>query len=172
MPNGDCGRKGIIEDRENSSVLISVGSKRVVTAWKQMVRIENKQVDALCCEIDNKADSFTASSSATLSSLSFQWLSTDMPTKHTSYANSKNTKKLAEIAAYQIMNPSDAISTGSPSSECQKMESNICLEDDHENDWRYLDVTAFLVKDADSRFVCLRISPLAFSYLLLDYIIQ
>lgn len=47
---------------------------------------------------------------------------------------------------------SDAIYL-SPFPQNQKIESKSCLGDEFENDWRYLAVTAFLVKVAYSRSV-------------------
>ncbi|KAI3449343.1 hypothetical protein Pfo_006008 [Paulownia fortunei] len=151
VPNVVYRQNGTLEDRD-PLILISVGAKRVVTAWKQMITMSNKRVDTICSEIDNKNENnITGSSTATMSSVSFQWLSTDMPFKHTSYVKRQNTVEVFEKAEDLTMTTSDAISIESLSSKYRKMEPNLCPEDNHENDWRYLDVTAFLVKETGSR---------------------
>lgn len=68
--------KGVaVEDQENPCLLISVGAKRVLTAWKQKFRVRTK-VEGLSSRPANGN-----SSSTVPPSMSFQWLSTDMPTK-------------------------------------------------------------------------------------------
>lgn len=105
-------------------ILISVGAKRVVTAWKQTLTTGKNGVNE---------NNLTGSTASTLSSLSFQWLSSDMPLRHNSFTKRQNNKDVSET-------PEDAIP-----------EPYLNPEDNLENDWRYLDVTAFLVKEAGSR---------------------
>lgn len=157
IPNVVYGQNGTLEDRD-PFILISVGAKRVVTAWKQTVAMSNKRVDTICSGVDKKNENnLTGSSAATMSSFSFQWLSTDMPLRHTNYMKRQNTKEILETAGDLITTTSDAISIESLSSKYRKMEPNLCPEDNLENDWRYLDVTAFLVKVAGSRSVQVKI---------------
>ncbi|KAL8544780.1 hypothetical protein ACS0TY_005123 [Phlomoides rotata] len=152
IPNIFCGKKGMLEDKD-PFILISVGAKRVVTAWKQIVTMNNKTVSTICNETEKKNENnFTKNSStAAMSSLSFQWLSTDMPFRHPSNMKRQNTKEALKTTGDIISTTSDAISTESVSPKYGAMEPNQCPEDHLENDWRYLDVTAFLVKEAGSR---------------------
>ncbi|XP_011079487.1 uncharacterized protein LOC105162994 [Sesamum indicum] len=155
MPNVVYRQNGTFEDRD-PFILISVGAKRVVTAWKQMIIMSNKGVDSVCRETDKKNENnMTGPSTETMPSFSFQWLSTDMPFKHTSYVKRKYTKEVLETDEDLSTRTSDSVPIELLSSRCRKKEANLCPEDDLENDWRYLDVTAFLVKEYGSRIsVC------------------
>ncbi|KAK4418002.1 WD repeat-containing protein 6 [Sesamum alatum] len=155
MPNVVYRQNGTLEDRD-PFILISVGAKRVVTAWKQMITMSNNGVDSVCRETDKKnVNNLRGPSTENVSSFSFQWLSTDMPFKHTSYAKRQCTKEVLETDEDLSTTTSDAVSVELLSSRCRKKEANLCPEDDLENDWRYLDVTAFLVKECGSRIsVC------------------
>ncbi|CAA2979716.1 uncharacterized protein LOC111412465 [Olea europaea subsp. europaea] len=151
MPDVVYRQNGTLEEQEIPFILISVGAKRVVTAWKQIIRTSNKRVDTKYSELDTKHEKSFSSSSATMPLLSFQWLSTDMPSKSTSYAKRQNTKGVFETAENACIMKSNAVSGESHSSECRKMDHG----DKFENDWRYLAVTAFLVKVSKSRIsVC------------------
>lgn len=146
-------QNGTLEDRD-PFILISVGAKRVVTAWKQIITMSNERVGTICSKIDKKKEkNFTGSSRATMSSFSFQWLSSDMPFKQANYTKKQSTKEVLETAEDLSMDSSDAISIELLSSKYQTIESNLGSEDYLENDWRHLDVTAFLVKEAGSRSV-------------------
>lgn len=140
-------QNGTAEAR-NPLILISVGAKRVVTAWKQTVTTGM---------MDKKNDDYsTGSSAATMSSVSFQWLSTDMPLRNNSYMKRQNTKEDSEAPEGAIMTASDDIPCESVSPKSQNTGPNLYPEDNLENDWRYLDVTAFLVKEAGSRYARLK----------------
>lgn len=131
-PNEVYGQNGASED-ENPSILISVGAKRVVTAWKQIVQMNNQKLDLPCDDVNLKSENnLNGSSTTTLSSFSFQWLSTDMPHKYTNFVNRNK-----EFAA----------------DDHNTTTSDATSSDHLENDWRYLDVTAFLVKEPGSRSV-------------------
>lgn len=145
-------KKGTTDDKD-PLILISVGAKRVVTAWKQIVAMNNKRVGTICNEMEKKNENNFTDSSTAMPSLSFQWLSTDMPFRHPSYMKRQNTKEVLKTTGDIISTTSDAISIESVSPEYGTMEPNPCPEDHLENDWRYLDVTAFLVKEAGSRSV-------------------
>ncbi|PWA96476.1 transducin family protein / WD-40 repeat family protein [Artemisia annua] len=108
----DTKKHGIpIDDQENQFLLISVGAKRVLTAWKRKI-----------------------------SSMSFQWLSSDFPTRN-SGTNLKESKK---------EKTNGNIDNGSVDSLTQE-KNELCCTDSLENDWRYMAVTAFLVKLSGSR---------------------
>ncbi|XP_051118553.1 uncharacterized protein LOC127242882 isoform X2 [Andrographis paniculata] len=135
IPNAPYRQNGAAED-ENPSILISVGAKRVITAWKQL---SSQISDAL------------SGSSASKSPFSFQWLSTDVPGKRTSSVKKNDTEEFIETVNDPSTSTSDAISINSCLSGYRNLESNICLEDSLDHDWRYLDITAFHVKEAGSR---------------------
>ncbi|KAL1816485.1 hypothetical protein DCAR_0520886 [Daucus carota subsp. sativus] len=113
----------ILEDVDSPLLLISVGAKRVLTAWKQNLR------KALPYGEDNKTKSDFSYKSELSTSMPFKWLSTDMPIRSSNSRGNKN--------------------------NTENMDSVDLLGDKYENDWRYLAVTAFLVKSPDSRIsVC------------------
>ncbi|KAK4406885.1 WD repeat-containing protein 6 [Sesamum angolense] len=114
MPNVVYRQNGTSEDRD-PFILISVGAKRVVTAWKQMIIMSNKGVDSVCICVKRQY-----------------------------------TKEVLETDE-DLSTTSDSVPIEQLPSRCRKKEANLCPEDDLENDWRYLDVTAFLVKECGSR---------------------
>lgn len=130
MPGEVHRQNQTIEDPENPLLLISVGAKRVVTAWKQRLAMRSNREE----------DRFHGSS------FSFQWLSTDMPTKDRNHDNRQNT----EIEVEGTGNAYTRAGEFNVSSDVNNILKD-CLEDKCENDWRYLAVTAFLVKAAESR---------------------
>ncbi|KAL5561082.1 hypothetical protein UlMin_030829 [Ulmus minor] len=127
------------ENKESPQLLISVGAKRVLTSWLLRNRKPDKSEDTL--GNDNLG---------VPSSMSFQWLSTDMPPKY-SRANKGRGNNDKEISvAENVSNGKDDVETGKG-----KLELKSCIADKCEDDWRYLAVTAFLVKCAGSRItVC------------------
>ncbi|CAH9082556.1 unnamed protein product [Cuscuta epithymum] len=133
---------GELENQGNVVLLVSVGAKRVITAWKQKVRSIEETMQSQYCEHENR-DGITShgpSPSNKLSHLSFQWLSSDMPTRNNNCLH-ENTDKIIE--AVENVQPL--------SSKDRKVESELHLVDRCENDWRYLAVTAFLAKGSGSR---------------------
>lgn len=156
IPNIFHGKKETLEDKD-PYILVSVGAKRVVTAWKQIVMEKQNE------------NNFTNSSGAAMSSLTFQWLSTDMPFRHPSYNKRQNTKEVLKTNGGIINTTSDAISIESVSPKIETMEPP---EDHLENDWRYLVVTAFLVREAGSRSVHLNHCSCSFSVNYLIYSIK
>lgn len=153
IPDGVCENTKTFEDQENVFILISVGAKRVITAWKQTIGMSKIPIDTQCSESNNiVGNNFTSSFTAT-PSLSFQWLSTDMPFKSSTYGKIQNTKEVHATAENLSTMTVGIISGESHSSKYRK--TDLYLQDNHENDWRYLGVSAFLVKDARSRIsVC------------------
>ncbi|KAM3323632.1 putative protein isoform X1 [Capsicum chacoense] len=137
MPENGYGEKWFVEDPEDCSLLISVGAKRVVTAWKQKrkMRIREGTLDSEC-NIKNDLR-FHGS----LSSASFQWLSTDMPTREKNHGKQQNNQKVSGTVK----------NGGSFASEDKRSYSEPCIPDICENDWRYLAVTAFLLQIAGTR---------------------
>ncbi|XP_055818010.1 uncharacterized protein LOC129887079 isoform X2 [Solanum dulcamara] len=136
MPESVNSEKWFLEDPEDCSLLISVGAKRVVTAWKQKskMRIREGTLDTEC-NIKNDLHFH-----GLLSSASFQWISTDMPTRERNHGKQ------------QIKKVSGTVENGgSFSSEDKRSYSETCVPDIFENDWRYLAVTAFLVQVAGTR---------------------
>ncbi|KAG6412590.1 hypothetical protein SASPL_125273 [Salvia splendens] len=146
---------GIVNGRD-PFILISVGAKRVVTAWKQTVTTIKNRVDAISSEMNkNNENNSSDSSAATMSSLSFQGLSTDMPLRHNSNMKRQDSNNVSETPEDGIVTASNAIPCESVSPECRNTEPNLYPVDNFDNDWRYLDVTAFIVREAGSRFsVC------------------
>ncbi|KAL5060748.1 hypothetical protein RYX36_032352 [Vicia faba] len=132
-------------DKDNPTLLISVGAKRVLTSWLlKSTRLENKTDFHTDNQQDSKEvdDRFLSSLS---SSMTFQWLSTDMPTKYST------THRYAENNAGKV----DVAENGSNIKIDAEPRMVNLVRDKHEDDWRYLAVTAFLVKCAGSRIsVC------------------
>ncbi|KAL6968709.1 hypothetical protein U1Q18_034503 [Sarracenia purpurea var. burkii] len=169
LPKGINRQNVVMEDQENPCLLISVGAKRVLTCWKQKNRTKNLKEAAVATNPENGTGSGFNSSSGMLSSVSFQWLSTDMPIKYCSTREIKaNTDK--EAGTSENVVGSDA-SYLLPFLENRKKESKSCIEDNFENDWRYLAVTAFLVEVAYSRFDVASLVPLSSPVLALQHVI-
>lgn len=74
----------ILEDVDSPLLLISVGAKRVLTAWKQNLR------KALPYGEDNKTKSDFSYKSELSTSMPFKWLSTDMPIRSSNSRGNKN----------------------------------------------------------------------------------
>lgn len=115
----------VVKNKDSTSLLISVGSKQVLTTWILQPRIaDNRQMCLSGLDVDSKQSSENGDSA-----MSFQWLSTHMPPKLP-----RNGLK----AGHAKQN-----FEGGDSSVAQ---SNLVIMDQMENDWRYLSVTAFLLK--------------------------
>ncbi|KAF8401230.1 hypothetical protein HHK36_012160 [Tetracentron sinense] len=141
------------ENINNQLLLISVGAKRVLTSWLlRNSRVDNKE-EALDDGPLNKTGNNLSPLSRELSSMSFQWLSTDMPAKFSSTHRTENTEEI--IGQVENASSMKAEATSIHFAKNGEMESKSGLRDKYENDWRYLAVTAFLVKVADCRLtVC------------------
>ncbi|PRQ45100.1 hypothetical protein RchiOBHm_Chr3g0486501 [Rosa chinensis] len=150
IPNLRTGNNGATENRETPTLLISVGAKRVLTSWLLRNRKVDKKEEIVCDpQHDNTGNGNTCLSPES-PSMSFQWLSTDMPAKYSSIQKlPKNIEKRADQAGDVSDGKDDA------ASEKGNKELNSCIKDKYEDDWRYMAVTAFLVKCANSRItVC------------------
>ncbi|XP_057519754.1 uncharacterized protein LOC130800308 isoform X2 [Amaranthus tricolor] len=143
--NGTCETNNFLENSDNPCLLISVGAKRVLTSWllrKRQNSMGNVSVDGL----ENKNGSHKSSPEHT-SSISFKWLSSDMPVKCV------RTKKKIQNSENLVGSLEEVSGSNSVSSFKEKELMPLC--DALDNDWRYLAVTAFLVNVAKSRFtVC------------------
>ncbi|XP_024966186.1 uncharacterized protein LOC112506409 isoform X2 [Cynara cardunculus var. scolymus] len=138
MPN----KQGItLDDQEDQFLLISVGAKRVLTAWKRKISSGPKSEEAL--QSTGRPNNCENNQSGGSSSMSFQWLSSDFPTR-SSGTNLKGSKE-------KITANLDNVSIVSSDRASDSLQTKFCCSDDHENDWRYLAVTAFLVKFLGSR---------------------
>ncbi|KAG6606915.1 WD repeat-containing protein 6, partial [Cucurbita argyrosperma subsp. sororia] len=135
---------------ENPVLLISAGAKRVLTSWLQKYRKLEKMEGTSACLRQN--EEVRNEPSRLASSISFKWLSTDMPTKRSSsHRNSYNRREDEAKSSYSI-NP-DAESNLLQEKEELSLKS--CPVEKYEDDWRYLAVTGFLVKHFNSRItVC------------------
>uniref|UniRef100_A0A7N0UV80 WD repeat-containing protein 6 n=2 Tax=Kalanchoe fedtschenkoi TaxID=63787 RepID=A0A7N0UV80_KALFE len=131
----------VLPDADHPFLLISVGAKRVLTTWLLRKRRDQNKKEEL-------------SSSADPDSMTFQWLSSDMPARiakpqsknlmnghdvglRKEYDNSGSVKKKAELDANSV------------SADEEDFKSN--ANNSYENDFRYMAVTAFLVKGSKSR---------------------
>ncbi|KAL3531563.1 hypothetical protein ACH5RR_010885 [Cinchona calisaya] len=156
MPGEVLRLNGTVEGLENPFLLISVGAKRVVTAWKRKFRARNKR-EATCGGLGTRNENgfYGSSSSAISSSSIFQWLSTDMPTKDRNDERSQNTENEMEDTGNAYIASEIVTSDKLKFSKNGNRDLEASLADKVENDWRYLAVTAFLVRIADSRIsVC------------------
>ncbi|KAK3194383.1 hypothetical protein Dsin_025693 [Dipteronia sinensis] len=148
-------QKADSEDKENPFLLISVGAKRVLTSWLLRNRKMDKVNETPEGQNHDRDGNGYDPSVRESSSLSFQWLSTDMPTKNSSiHGKTKEIEKMVGIARNVASVNSDA-NTESNFVESRETYSKSRLEVIYEDDWRYLAVTAFLVKLSGSRLtVC------------------
>lgn len=108
-------------EKDETFLLISVGSKQVLTTWILQPRnAENSQVCPSGLDIDSKRID---------SAMSFQWLTTHMPPKlPRNGLKSGHIKQSVEEGNSSVVQPTmDVI-------------------DHMQNDWRYLSVTAFHLK--------------------------
>ncbi|XP_052189497.1 uncharacterized protein LOC127799469 isoform X2 [Diospyros lotus] len=144
MPDGINAQTFPFDDRENPSLLISVGAKRVLTCWKQKNGTTKFKEEAAVISLDSGAGTGLKHSSGMLSTMSFQWLSSDMPTKSCSTCDTRGNSEKDVGAAENVF--------GSRASHLAPIPDDRMRESqNYENDWRYLAVTAFLVKSAYSR---------------------
>ncbi|KAK4273317.1 hypothetical protein QN277_021743 [Acacia crassicarpa] len=140
-----------IEDQDNPILLISVGAKRVLTSWMlKNRRLDNKEDIPADQQYNSSGDYDNFWSD--FSSLTFQWLSTDMPAKYAS--TRKNLESDAKKVVESAENAYNAKGDVRPGSLLPERALDV-IRDKHEDDWRYLAVTAFHVKCAGSRIsVC------------------
>lgn len=116
-------------NRDDPSLLISVGAKRILTSWLLWNKSHKEEADV--GGVLSKAENSYSHLSEECTAVSFQWLSTHMPPKFAS------TRK--------------GVENMDQNNEQGRNISIIETGEQYENDWRYLAVTAFLVKGADQR---------------------
>lgn len=146
VPHGRIELNAAVEKKDNPTLLISVGAKRVLTSWllkNTRLDIKNDFVINHQHKSEGDDDCFLSSLS---SSMTFQWLSTDMPAKYsiTRDTPKNNVQKIVGVAENVSHTNNDA---GLIS---ESGMANL-IRDKHEDDWRYLAVTAFLVRCSGSR---------------------
>ncbi|CAL4920368.1 unnamed protein product [Urochloa decumbens] len=126
-----------VENKDKTFLLISVGSKQVLTTWILQPRIaESGQACLSSLDVDSKQSPQNLESGDL--AMSFQWLTTHMPPKLT-----RNRLKEGHIKQSGQEGNSSAV------------QPDMGVMDHMENDWRYLSVTAFLLKHSVLRLtVC------------------
>ncbi|XP_038683982.1 uncharacterized protein LOC119984211 isoform X3 [Tripterygium wilfordii] len=138
-------------EMKNPFLLISVGAKRVLTSWLLRDRKQDNNEESLIEKQNNEQGTECKPSSGVLSSMSFQWLSSDMPARsNTTRGKVKSTERIGSTMENGTGLNSEANSR-SILTEKSESESKTYLDGKHDDDWRYLAVTAFLVKCVGSR---------------------
>ncbi|XP_061366242.1 uncharacterized protein LOC133309475 [Gastrolobium bilobum] len=147
VPDGRSELNAVVDDKENPTLLISVGAKRVITSWLLKNRRPDNKNDFLTDHQHNSKGFDNQFLSSLSSSMMFQWLSTDMPAKYSI------THKYPENNAEKVVGVAENFSSTKIDARPGSLLSEMGMI--HEDDWRYLAVTAFLVKCAGSRIsVC------------------
>lgn len=124
------GQDSAVDDSESPCLLISVGAKRVLTSWLLRNGRTTKKEESLV------SDSGDDRASSDVSSVTFQWLATDMPTK------SKKTQKSPKL---------DGVEEDTSVNVTESRSNSYQGRENYEDDWRYMASTAFLVKCVGSR---------------------
>ncbi|XP_020255003.1 uncharacterized protein LOC109831932 isoform X2 [Asparagus officinalis] len=144
-----CGSNhGVADKNDNPLLLISVGAKQVLTSW--LLQYRSTDIENLH---HNGANTDSEDVHSPTLSMYFQWLSTHMPPKFaSSHQKVKREPKAPEngncLTTKITLLESDLTKT-------KKLKPKSELMDRQDNDWRYMAVTAFLVKHVDSRLnVC------------------
>ncbi|CAN6470401.1 unnamed protein product [Victoria cruziana] len=140
---GECGGGAYPCAIEEPLLLISAGAKRVLTCW-----IHNSEIGDTSAE-ENGHD---LNSSAEHKLMTFHWLCNHVPSKFSS------THKKLETGEEALGNVEDISLDDSRIAKpfvAQNVEPRLkhVLHKESENDWRYLSVTAFVVKSVDSKLL-------------------
>ncbi|XP_040378158.1 WD repeat-containing protein 6 isoform X2 [Oryza brachyantha] len=135
IPKGDSDDI-LIKNKDNIGLLISVGSKQVLTTWVLQPKVaENRLVCSSVLDVDSKQSSESTGDGDP--AMTFQWLSTHMPPKLTNRSKIGHVKQNNDEGDYSVVQP------------------NQVIMDQLENDWRYLSVTAFLLEHPSTKLtVC------------------
>ncbi|PIA37960.1 hypothetical protein AQUCO_02900069v1 [Aquilegia coerulea] len=141
-----------LDETEIPSLLISVGAKRVLTSWLLRKRKLSNSRKLGCGDIRGSENNFNQSQRAS-TSMSFQWLSTDMPSKFSSTRKTMENREKPIVQGKNATNVMDGPASETHVAETNKLESKSLPVDKNGDDWRYLAVTAFLVRGADSRSI-------------------
>ncbi|XP_022757740.1 uncharacterized protein LOC111304949 isoform X3 [Durio zibethinus] len=144
------GQNATSDGKQNPCLLVSVGAKRVLTSWLLRSRRLDEKEEIYPGQKHNRFETgYTPT--VQCSSMSFRWLSTDMPIKSPSTGGREKILSTAK----KVSSLNNDAKTTSTFIEKGETESKTCLGNKYEDDWRYLAVTAFLVKCAGSRLtVC------------------
>lgn len=130
----------VVNNHGNPSLLISVGAKRVLTSWLLRSKRSDEKAEK------HVQDCGTGGNDQIL----FQWLSSDMPAKR---SNTCRRDKITSTTRADVTNLNNDTKSRLTVPENEEVELGACL--DNEDDWRYLAVTAFLVRHEVSRlYVC------------------
>ncbi|KAK7397007.1 hypothetical protein VNO78_18171 [Psophocarpus tetragonolobus] len=152
LPDQRIEHNAAVENYDNPTLLISVGAKRVLTSWILRNRRPDNKNDSLTNHQFNSGVDDQSLCNLS-SSMTFQWLSTDMPVKYSiTHDTPENKVEKTVGVAENVSNTNNDARMGS-----LMFESGMAnlISDKHEDDWRYLAVTAFLVKSSGSRIsVC------------------
>ncbi|KAH1073865.1 hypothetical protein J1N35_026193 [Gossypium stocksii] len=150
-PGLEKGQNDTSDGKQNTCLLVSVGAKRVLTTWLLRNRSLDKEEEIYPEQKLNRCETGCKPTVKQCSSMSFRWLSTNMPIRSPSMEGKEKTVS----AANKISSLDSDAKTESIFIEKEGTKSKTCLVNKYEDDWRYLAVTAFLVKCAGSRLtVC------------------
>ncbi|WRX08182.1 WD40 repeat - like 5 [Theobroma cacao] len=150
LPGLEKGQNATSDSKQNPCLLVSVGAKRVLTSWLLRNRRLDEKEGIYAGENHNGCVTGYESTVKQWSSLSFRWLSTDMPTK-----SPTGGRNYIVSTAKNVSSLNNDAKTSSIFPEKQETKSKTFPGNKYEDDWRYLAVTAFLVKCAGSRLtVC------------------
>lgn len=146
LPGLEKGQNATSDSKQNPCLLVSVGAKRVLTSWLLRNRRLDEKEGIYAGENHNGCVTGYESTVKQWSSLSFRWLSTDMPTK-----SPTGGRNYIVSTAKNVSSLNNDAKTSSIFPEKQETKSKTFPGNKYEDDWRYLAVTAFLVKCAGSR---------------------
>ncbi|MBA0563008.1 hypothetical protein Golob_008020 [Gossypium lobatum] len=150
-PGLEKGQNDTSDGKQNPCLLVSVGAKRVLTTWLLRNRSLDEEEEIYPEQKLNRCETGCKPTVKQCSSMSFRWLSTNMPIRSPSMEGREKTMS----ATNKISSLDSDAKTGSTLIEKEGTKSKTCLVNKYEDDWRYLAVTAFLVKCAGSRLtVC------------------
>ncbi|XP_052481581.1 uncharacterized protein LOC105764022 isoform X2 [Gossypium raimondii] len=150
-PGLEKGQNDTSDGKQNPCLLVSVGAKRVLTTWLLRNRSLDEEEEIYPEQKLNRCETGCKPTVKQCSSMSFRWLSTNMPIRSPSMEGRAKTMS----ATNKISSLDSDAKTGSTLIEKEGTKSKTCSVNKYEDDWRYLAVTAFLVKCAGSRLtVC------------------
>lgn len=150
-----------IENRDTPLLLLSVGAKQVLTTWQ--LKWEEVNQDHHENELSSKLTPISHDSNKSNFEkfpleenymISFQWLSTYMqpqfckPPKK--MASGKQKYHMDGITLKRVM-PDEVVEADSGLDEISGAMGKLITNDEAQDDWRYLAVTAFLVQGTDPR---------------------
>ncbi|XVF32972.1 hypothetical protein REPUB_Repub17cG0128500 [Reevesia pubescens] len=151
IPGLGKGQNATSDCKQDPCLMVSVGAKRVLTSWLLRNRRLDEKEEIYPGHKSNRCETGYKSTVKQCSSMSFRWLSTDMPIKSPSTGGREKIVSTPQ----NVSSLNNDAKTGSAFTEKGETESKTCPGNKYEDDWRYLAVTAFLVKCAGSRLtVC------------------